>query len=453
MRWDITNQCNLRCAHCFAVSTSNGIIESVRDLNFLEVIQVIRRLKSSGLQEINFAGREPTMHHDILRIIRWCRDNNITINITTNGTFFNSSKYAELIRLGVKMIIFSLDGPTRKIHDQLRGEGNFEKTLQNIIDCNNLIDAYNYKTRLGISCTLHKLNVDVVPDMIDLATTLGIKFLSINPISFLGAAMPREKIFYLTPEEISDCFSDICSRYRHVKSNFELFLGTFPMESKFLNAKYDLDLPVILTGCSAGKTMYIDHNGNALPCYMLPAMSSKIPRLKRYLNYWQILSEPEYTAVESFKPFISFTQSYSQDGYKGCQVCPDLEVCKPCPLIAISEPETIHRCQQAGKKLSSVTPQIDDTVVPQVKSYIKWIIEDSVLRIDITRGDYFCKKEFELNNTAKSIWLLIDGRKSYNEIMELLQKEYPRFSERELHSDLKALLRYFYIEGVVTFNR
>ena len=78
----ITERCNLRCAHCF-ISAGNygdtmpiGIIRNV----------VIPKLKDCRVVSVTLTGGEPFIHPDIIEMVRLFKNANIRVGICTNGT-------------------------------------------------------------------------------------------------------------------------------------------------------------------------------------------------------------------------------------------------------------------------------------------------------------------------------------------------------------------------------
>ena len=211
IRWDITNKCNLKCLHCFTVDNPGS------DVSYSKVLQIIEKLLPLGLEEINFAGREPTMRDDLAQIVKHCCSNNIRVNITTNGTILNNYGLIALLETGLNMLVFSLDGVSGTTHDKVRGSGNFEKTMRSVLICTDFIENNKIPTKIGVSCTLHKINQYEIHNMISLCDFFGIQFLSINPVSFCGSAADMKDILYLFPDEISSCWDRICEEYQQMK--------------------------------------------------------------------------------------------------------------------------------------------------------------------------------------------------------------------------------------------
>ncbi|WP_372504070.1 radical SAM protein [Actinomadura rupiterrae] len=73
----ITERCNLHCAHCFVSSTRTGVDISLDA--FAEV--VLPRLREAGVERITVTGGEPFVHPDLVAICRAVNDVGISVGI------------------------------------------------------------------------------------------------------------------------------------------------------------------------------------------------------------------------------------------------------------------------------------------------------------------------------------------------------------------------------------
>lgn len=111
--------CNLNCRYCYTQKTTN-ILSNEKILDFLKRYQKVVNLKS-----ILFCGGEVFILPDFPQMINNLIAQGIFISIITNGTI---DRLSEIESPENCQILVSLDGP-REIHDQNRGKGNFQKSL------------------------------------------------------------------------------------------------------------------------------------------------------------------------------------------------------------------------------------------------------------------------------------------------------------------------------------
>jgi len=130
---DITNACNLACKHCYHSNHFNrgalGLEEWKRV--FDQYFALCRKLQLSP--NLILCGGEPLLSPLLVPLITYYRDQDPTgqIFVLTNGTIY-SEKKAEFLAQTNCEIQISIDGPEPESHNKIRGNGAFEKTVNNI---------------------------------------------------------------------------------------------------------------------------------------------------------------------------------------------------------------------------------------------------------------------------------------------------------------------------------
>lgn len=167
LQWHITHKCNLRCIHCYQEDYN-------KDLNFQEIKSIfynyLEYLKVNNFKgHINITGGEPFLHPDFFKVLQLFEDNKISFGILTNGTLLNDeimkkiSKYKNL-----SFVQISLDG-TKRMHDSIRGKGNFKKAINGI----RLLNKYNIQSMVAF--TAHMKNIHKLKSVIRLVKKEKVK--------------------------------------------------------------------------------------------------------------------------------------------------------------------------------------------------------------------------------------------------------------------------------------
>lgn len=171
--FELTQKCNLKCKHCFVTN---------RKFSFSKkTFEVIKKLSEQGVIIFELIGGEPFLVKDIFSIIKYLKDHNKIVTISTNGTLIRKDIAKKLSENSPHKIFVSLDGP-KKINDFIRGVGNFDKTLQGI---NNLNDVGIFPS---ISFCINKLNLNSISEFIK-----EVKSLKIKSIFFIFGEPPKKK--------------------------------------------------------------------------------------------------------------------------------------------------------------------------------------------------------------------------------------------------------------------
>src|SRR5262249_50686297 len=93
---EITRCCNLTCVHCYADSSPQLDLEG--EMALADWLNVIDEAVVLGCSRIQFIGGEPTLHPQLLTMIRHARTAGIaSVEVFTNATSINDS-FAEAFR-------------------------------------------------------------------------------------------------------------------------------------------------------------------------------------------------------------------------------------------------------------------------------------------------------------------------------------------------------------------
>ena len=127
LRIYLTNNCNLRCKHCF-VFAANAF---ENELSMDEINKLIYRCNESGCNKIILTGGEVTMRQDFGSIVKYSHDLGMYVQVLSNGTLWSLSQIEELSNY-IDEIQISIDGYNEESMSRIRGAGVFEKALKKL---------------------------------------------------------------------------------------------------------------------------------------------------------------------------------------------------------------------------------------------------------------------------------------------------------------------------------
>lgn len=257
---DITTDCNLKCKHCR--------LEKIRyNMSLREIEIVCKKLKEYQTNCVFISGGEPTFRKDIVKLIKLVKNYIPVITLNTNATLLNRELIENLINAGVNYFQVSLDGLENE-HNEIRGKGNFKKTINNI----KLLCEYSDKINVHISCVISMLNINMMEEFV--------KYLVIKnkfPIQIIGFKryIPKNEMagkYNLNKrglKQLSDNVEYLKTKY----GEFTRIVCDFPQKNvlnengtKRIMEKYNLSC----VGCSAaigGPAIRTD--GSVSPCSLL----------------------------------------------------------------------------------------------------------------------------------------------------------------------------------------
>ena len=191
---DITSACNLKCKHCYQFPYLYGN-ESRKDIETEEILNLIDQMHDLNASKLVISGGEPFLRPDIVKIIKYAISKGIFISaIFTNGTVVND-KLLEFIAKEAwpsMIIAVSLDGDSPIIHDRLRGNGAFNKTIR-FIKLLSSLQKKGAKYKYVINTIVTRMNQNRFFKMMSFLKGLGIEWWRI--------ALPREQGLYVLNKE------------------------------------------------------------------------------------------------------------------------------------------------------------------------------------------------------------------------------------------------------------
>ena len=138
-------------------------------------------------------GGEPTIHPEFMKIFtKTLEIGFVQVVVDTNGQigFPIPDKYLDIIK-----IRFSFEGHNSDTNDRIRGNGTFNKSLDN------LKNFHNQNVNCEITCTINQYNFKELSKFIDFFTNLGIKNFNFHFLSLTGTAQNNQHLL-LRPEEV-----------------------------------------------------------------------------------------------------------------------------------------------------------------------------------------------------------------------------------------------------------
>lgn len=206
----ITEKCQLRCGHCYM----GDRLYHPRQMNFDEVVKILKYFKTLGHYKLYLLGGEPLLHSKIKEIVLTANQIGYEVVLTSNGQFERKTlqKFNPKI---VHSFSFSLDTCDEAIHDQIRGKGTFKRLIRNIKETQNK----GFQVRL--ICTVSRINLEKSLDLIDFCSKqLGADMLSYHYFSPIGLA--KDKVDELIPPKEWMDFCDKIEKYP-IPDNFWVY--------------------------------------------------------------------------------------------------------------------------------------------------------------------------------------------------------------------------------------
>lgn len=152
----LTNECNLRCAHCYRPDML---------VDRLSVADVHRVCESLPIKSMNLGVGENGLHPDYEIILEYFWERGIKTSITSNG--FSLQRLPDEALKRFHSVELSLDFPTEREHDAFRGRGNWRAVVASVERCGDL------GVPVTVTAVMMSINYDRLPDLARVAASVG----------------------------------------------------------------------------------------------------------------------------------------------------------------------------------------------------------------------------------------------------------------------------------------
>lgn len=249
----ITSKCNIKCVYCMRETfiPSGDKITLKRLQEILKKAPYIRGVCIMGLCE-------PMLHPEIKEMLKWLKENNYSISLTTNGTITIDEDMFQSL-MNVDDFVISIDTTNPKTFRYLRGGAKFEKVWNNF----KFVIQMKKDYRLGrydnppmhINAVITKDNITQMEDLIKAFEPYhnDITYLMVDPVS--------------RPDYSKDYPLAVDSRaLGKFIEKFKIVAGRSPVQ--IMGLDYMLDNSTDWSTCPLSwQSPFIEPNGDVYFCY------------------------------------------------------------------------------------------------------------------------------------------------------------------------------------------
>lgn len=237
----ITERCNLHCAHCFVSARREGL-----DMEFAAIEStLLPRLAQARVRRLTLTGGEPFAHPDLLEVVALAR-REMQVTICTNATLISEDQIDELCSIGGVSLNVSLDGFSRESHGRFRGSPeSFEQTLETM---RRLGERGLLK---GVLVTPNRLAmVDEYEKLCRFARRCGAEYVLMNPLSPMGRGVGGVQKLGASEEFMRS----LATATAPFEDELEMVRIRFPNDG------------APLSNCEAGRIVYVFAGGELTVC-------------------------------------------------------------------------------------------------------------------------------------------------------------------------------------------
>ncbi|MEO5358314.1 MAG: radical SAM protein [Nitrospirae bacterium YQR-1] len=260
LQWHITDDCNLKCIHCYREG-GKSVKPSRADL--MNVLNNFNRfLKSTGRRgRFQISGGEPFLSEDLFTILAEAKNHGYPVRVLSNATVMTHNIAKRLGVSGCRIVQASFEG-SEEIHDKIRGCGSFKKALEGI----KILSEHDIE--VTVMMTVSDINYQVLKETIELTAPYARRF-AFSRLVPQGAGKDLSDSM-LTARQVRALFKEFYQLKLHSENRSGMQASkTYrdPLWQVFFRSVN----PRLLGGCSIGfNGICVDTDGTVYPCRRLP---------------------------------------------------------------------------------------------------------------------------------------------------------------------------------------
>lgn len=185
---DNFNGCNLRCSICDHKNMQNYRRIQIMDIGlYKKIIDEIAVIKPDArVWEIFFG--DPFLCKDMAARIRYAKDKGLKdVVLNTNGVLMTVERAKPFIQAGLDAIYVGMDAATGETYSKIRVGGDFDKTVQNVLDYRDLLKKYgNGRQKLFVQFVISDVNEHEADDFKDFWVRQGVNVKIRPKLSWAG---------------------------------------------------------------------------------------------------------------------------------------------------------------------------------------------------------------------------------------------------------------------------
>jgi radical SAM protein with 4Fe4S-binding SPASM domain len=220
--------CNLSCEMCDYWRMGGS-----QALAYEQVTRLLDELAGLGCQKVHFSGGEPMLRSDLVDIITYARKLKLRVTLTTNGTLLDRKLGKALVKAGLNRMCVSIDSPSRRVHDWMRGrDGAFKATIRGIKEFQQAVNERGVSLPVQVNTVVSRENYASLAGLPDFVHELGAKSILLMPVDDpSGELLLNRRRLQDFNQRIAPAFADRALVLGLIKNKMEAFpFGLSPNE-------------------------------------------------------------------------------------------------------------------------------------------------------------------------------------------------------------------------------
>jgi len=245
---EVSYRCPLHCPYC---SNPTAISPGGVELSTEQWRRVLREAAEIGVLHALFSGGEPLVRSDLESLVAQARESGLYTNLITSAVGFSPERARSLKSAGLDSVQISLQADLPELGDSIAGTRAHARKLQ----------ATQVARDLGfpltINVVLHRLNIERVNEVIELAEQLGARRLELASAQYYGWAMRNRTVLLPGRSQVVEASRQASMAQQRLKGRMDVL---------YVLPDYFDDRPKPCLNGWGRRYLTVSPSGEVLPC-------------------------------------------------------------------------------------------------------------------------------------------------------------------------------------------
>ncbi len=193
---ELTHRCPLQCPYC---SNPVDLERANAELTTAEWKKVMDELAALGVLQFHFSGGEPTVRKDLVELVAHATKVGLYTNLITSAVLLDKAKIEALADAGLNHVQISVQGAEEGLANRVAGFKNAHAKKLNVARM-----VKEAGLPLTINAVMHRQNLSQLPDIIELAVSLGAARLEVANVQYYGWALKNRAALMPTVQQLDE---------------------------------------------------------------------------------------------------------------------------------------------------------------------------------------------------------------------------------------------------------
>ena len=255
--FELTHRCPLQCPYC---SNPLQLERASNELTTEQWINVMEQSVAMGILQVHFSGGEPAVRKDLEELVEAAEKLKLYSNLITSSVLLDEARVEKLTRLGLKHVQISIQDSEEENANKIGGyHSGFSHKLR-------IAKAViQNKLPLTINAPIHRMNIEHLPDLIQLSVDMGASRMEVAHVQYYGWAYHNRSSLMPTRKQLE-------TATKVVDTMREKLSGIMVID--YVVPDYYAKRPKACMGGWARQFLNITPSGKVLPCHAAESITN-----------------------------------------------------------------------------------------------------------------------------------------------------------------------------------